>query len=414
MDLLLTGASGFIGAHVADELARRGLQVRAFCRSEPPPWACVSEWVRGDVTDGPALARAVRGCEAIIHAAALYSYSRQDAPAMEAVNVGGTRNVLEAAARGGIGRVLVTSISATCGPVPGRPAKEDDNPPRWELRVPYKRTKLAAERLALKAGAVCVNPTTVVGAGDRSPTPSGKMIRDLVEGRIGGHMRGGGLRSSSRGRRRRPGHRSRAPAFGHRLQGDPGGSGQIAQAPTSAGDQQDRCPDWQLQRRAGLTEWWRLSEPWVDQRADRGRLAGPRYPFNLPDGLRPGEQVQVDPGMGPVVQPGRVGDRGAHRNCQPAERPELSQGGAQHRILDYHYVGPGLRDRAPQPAPAEGRHREVGGLAGRGQLEEHPVGQLVAPADPVQVDPPRCRRTSQGRERRPCPYHHAWCSSITP
>jgi len=191
--VLLTGASGFIGAHVADELARLGAQVRAFCRSEPPPGARVAEWVRGDVTDGAAVARAVRGCEAVVHTAALYSYWRADGPAMEAVNVGGTRNVLEAAARGGIGRVLVTSSSATCGPVAGRPATERDSPPRWELRVPYKRTKLAAERLALSAGAACVNPTTVVGAGDRTPTPSGKMIRDLVEGRIGGYTRGAGL-----------------------------------------------------------------------------------------------------------------------------------------------------------------------------------------------------------------------------
>jgi dihydroflavonol-4-reductase len=189
----LTGASGFIGAHVADELARLGAQVRAFCRTEPPPWARVAEWVCGDVTDGPTLDRAVRGCEAVVHTAALYSYSRADASTMEAVNVEGTRNVLEAGARCGIGRVLVTSSSATCGPVPGRPATERDDPPHWELRVPYKRTKLAAERLALSAGAACVNPTTVVGAGDRAPTPSGKMIRDLVEGRIGGYMRGGGL-----------------------------------------------------------------------------------------------------------------------------------------------------------------------------------------------------------------------------
>lgn len=193
MDLLLTGASGFIGAHVADELARRGATVRAFCRSEPPPGARVADWVCGDVTDGPALARATRGCQAVVHAAALYSYSRADAPAMGAVNVEGTRNVLEAASRAGIGRVLVTSTSATCGPVPGRPADEGDHPPRWELRVPYKRTKIEAERLALEAGATCVNPTTVVGAGDRNPTPSGKMIRDLVEGRITGYMRGHGL-----------------------------------------------------------------------------------------------------------------------------------------------------------------------------------------------------------------------------
>ena len=193
MQVLLTGASGFIGAHVADELASRGAQVRAFCRSEPPPGARVAEWICGDVTDAAAVARAVRGCEAVIHAAALYSYSRADARAMEAVNVDGTRNVLAAASRGGIARILVTSTSATCGPVHGRPATERDDPPRWELRVAYKQTKIAAERLALSTGAACVNPTTVVGAGDRSPTPSGKMIRDLVEGRIGAYTRAGGL-----------------------------------------------------------------------------------------------------------------------------------------------------------------------------------------------------------------------------
>jgi dihydroflavonol-4-reductase len=167
--------------------------VRAFCRSEPPPGARVAEWVRGDITDCAGVARAARGCEAVVHTAALYSYAHADATAMEAVNVQGTRNVLEAAARAGVGRVLVTSSSATCGPVAGRPATERDSPPRWELRVPYKRTKLAAERLALSAGAACVNPTTVVGAGDRLPTPSGKMIRDLVEGRISGFLRGAGL-----------------------------------------------------------------------------------------------------------------------------------------------------------------------------------------------------------------------------
>jgi nucleoside-diphosphate-sugar epimerase len=120
--VLLTGASGFIGAHVADELARLGAQVRAFCRSEPPPGARVDEWLPGDVTDGLAVAHAARGCEAVVHTAALYSYSRTDGPAMEAVNVEGTRNVLEAAARAAVGRVLVTSSSATCGPVAGRPA----------------------------------------------------------------------------------------------------------------------------------------------------------------------------------------------------------------------------------------------------------------------------------------------------
>jgi dihydroflavonol-4-reductase len=189
LKVLLTGASGFIGAHVATELQRSGAVVRGFSRTEAP----LEDWVKGDVTDLDALTRACEGCDAIVHAAALYSYSRADAARMQAVNVDGTSNVLQAAARWSVGRVLVTSSSATCGPVPGRPATERDSPPDWELKVPYKRTKLASERLAVDAGAICVNPTTVVGPGDLKPTPSGKMVRDLVEGRIRAYLRGAGI-----------------------------------------------------------------------------------------------------------------------------------------------------------------------------------------------------------------------------
>jgi dihydroflavonol-4-reductase len=198
MKILLTGASGFIGAHVAAELTRRGAQVRAFCRSEPPPEASVSDWATGDVRELDALKRAAAGCEAVVHTAAEYSYDRSEAQAMYDTNVVGTRNVIEAATEARIRRLLVTSSSATCGPVPGRPATEHDQPPAWELDVPYKRTKLLAERLALQAvgrgiEVVCVNPTTVVGPRDRKPTPSGKMIRDLVHGRIIGYVRGAGI-----------------------------------------------------------------------------------------------------------------------------------------------------------------------------------------------------------------------------
>lgn len=198
MRVLLTGASGFIGAHVAAELAREGAEVRAFCRREPPPEAMVGEWVPGDVRDAQALLRASAGCEAVVHTAALYSYARNEAQLMEAVNIQGARNVLQAATLAGARRVLVTSSSATCGPVRGRPATERDAPPAWELRVPYKHTKLAAERIALGGASdglevVSVNPTTVLGSGDRQPTPSGKMVRDLVEGRIGGYLRKAGI-----------------------------------------------------------------------------------------------------------------------------------------------------------------------------------------------------------------------------
>lgn len=198
MRALVTGASGFIGAHVARALATDGAEVRAFGRCCPPPEAGDVEHVRGDVRDPRALARAIAGCDAVFHLAAAYSYSRRDARRMEQVNVEGTRLVLDAAARAGVRRVVLTSSSATCGPVAGRAATEADGPPEWELVVPYKRTKLAAERAALAAAAdaldvVVVNPTSVVGPGDRRPTPTGRMVADVVRGRIGAYIPRAGL-----------------------------------------------------------------------------------------------------------------------------------------------------------------------------------------------------------------------------
>ena len=147
------------------------------------------DWV--DLLDSDRLHRAVEGCEAVFHVAALYSFTAPTRE-LEAVNVEGTRNVLEAARRVGA-RLVHTSTCATCGPVAGRPATEDDRPPAWELVVPYKRTKLEAERLALAAGAIVVNPTTPVGAGGRRPTPTGAMVRGVARGGIRGFVPTTGL-----------------------------------------------------------------------------------------------------------------------------------------------------------------------------------------------------------------------------
>jgi dihydroflavonol-4-reductase len=173
----VSGATGFVGSHVARELREQGAEVRD---------------ERVDLLDGAGLERVVDGCDAVIHVAALYSY---DAPAaeLERVNVEGTRTLLTAALDKGVHRFLLTSTAGTCGPVPGAIATEDDEPPEWELTVPYKRTKLEAERLSLAVGAVVVNPTTPVGEGDLKPTPTGQMIEDVATGRIRGYVGTTGL-----------------------------------------------------------------------------------------------------------------------------------------------------------------------------------------------------------------------------
>ncbi len=190
MKALVTGAAGFIGSHVAAALAASGAQVRAFDHQTPADLPDGAEFVQGDLLDRGAVGRAVSGCDAVFHLAALYSYARADAEAMERVNVEGTRVVLEASR--GL-RVVHTASCATCGPVAGRAATESDAPAQWELRVPYKRTKIAGERLALAAAAagadvVIVNPTTPVGPGDRRPTPTGRMVADVAGGRARAYL----------------------------------------------------------------------------------------------------------------------------------------------------------------------------------------------------------------------------------
>lgn len=182
MRVYVTGGSGFVGSHVVRELAAAGADVCA---------------ERIDLLDRDELVRAMRGCDAVLHVAALYSYA---APAreLERVNVAGTRSVLEAAAAARVRRLVHTSTAGTCGPVAGRAATEEDAPPPWELRVPYKRTKLEAERLVLAAArdgleTIVLNPTTPVGEGDRKPTPTGAMIAGVARGRIRGYVATTGL-----------------------------------------------------------------------------------------------------------------------------------------------------------------------------------------------------------------------------
>jgi dihydroflavonol-4-reductase len=177
VQVYVTGAGGFVGHHVVRALRERGADVRD---------------ERIDLFDAAGLTEALRGCDALVHVAALYSYEA-DEPLLARVNIEGTRSVLAAAARAGVPRIVHTSTAGACGPVAGRAATEQDEPPVWELSVPYKRTKVEAERLALAAGAIVVNPTTPVAEGDRRPTPTGRMVAGVARGRLRGYVPTTGL-----------------------------------------------------------------------------------------------------------------------------------------------------------------------------------------------------------------------------
>ncbi len=197
MRALVTGAAGFIGLHVVDALVDCGAEVLAFDRAlqstGPSPFPDAVELFAGDVLDADAVRQAVAGADAVFHLAGVYSYARDDGALMQAVNVEGTRIVLEAAARGRRRRIVHTSTCATCGPIRGRAADERDLPPRSQMSIAYKRTKMQGEQLAIRAArdgldVVIVNPTVPVGPGDLRPTPTGKMVADVAHGRARAYL----------------------------------------------------------------------------------------------------------------------------------------------------------------------------------------------------------------------------------
>ncbi len=192
--MLLTGGTGFVGGAVLRALVEAGYPVRALARdpSRLPSGAPV-EVVICDLTDRTGIEAASRGCRAIVHCAADYRLwlPRGQLAAMVAVNVGGTANLLAAARVRGVARMVHCSTVGTLAfERSGRVLTEADRAKTAaQLAGPYKRTKWAAERLALEASGdglevVVVQPSTPVGAGDRRPTPTGAVIRDCLAGRL--------------------------------------------------------------------------------------------------------------------------------------------------------------------------------------------------------------------------------------
>lgn len=212
---LITGGTGFIGRHVVRRLARMGTSVRVLARRADSARRLFAqhagsvEVVEGDLRNAAHVARAAAGVDCIYHIGGLYGFGPAVARDADAINVEGTRHVLEAALHHGTPRVLHVSTAGVLRPPhrpniapgsdPGDPCHHDkdgarlmterDFPPQPAWGERYKRSKWTAERLALDYAArglpvVIASPTCPIGAEDESPTPTGRILADFLAGRF--------------------------------------------------------------------------------------------------------------------------------------------------------------------------------------------------------------------------------------
>jgi dihydroflavonol-4-reductase len=186
----VTGATGFLGSHVARVLADQGANLRLLVRSTSNLRnleGLKAETATGDLRDAASLEKAMAGCDAVFHVAADYRLWLRDPAEMYRSNVAGTRAILEAARKNNVQRVVYTSSVATVGFTSnGQPADEDSPVSIADMIGHYKRSKFMAEQLALEAGrggmhVVTVNPTTPIGEQDVKPTPTGRIVVDFLK-----------------------------------------------------------------------------------------------------------------------------------------------------------------------------------------------------------------------------------------
>jgi len=193
MTTLVTGASGFLGSHVARLLTERGEKVRLLLRSTSQTKLIDGlpvERVDGDLRNPSSLDRALSGVRTVYHVAADYRLWARDPREIYESNVQGTRNLLDAAGRAQVEKFVYTSTVGTVAvPREGTLPDETVDSSLDEMIGDYKRSKWLAEqeaKRAAKAGlpVVIVNPTTPVGPGDAKPTPTGRIIVDFLSGRM--------------------------------------------------------------------------------------------------------------------------------------------------------------------------------------------------------------------------------------
>lgn len=189
MRIFLTGATGFVGSHVALALHAAGAELVLLTRNTSRTEHLLglnAELILGDLRQPENLRSALSGCDALIHVAADYRLWVRDPEAMYAANVEGTRTLLRLAREAGVGRVVYTSSVATMGFRSDGAIVDEDSPVSLARMIGhYKRSKFMAEQLAIEAARsgqqiVILNPTTPIGANDAKPTPTGRIVVDFL------------------------------------------------------------------------------------------------------------------------------------------------------------------------------------------------------------------------------------------
>jgi dihydroflavonol-4-reductase len=189
MNVFLTGATGFVGSHVARCYADSGANLRLLTRSSSNLASIeglAAEVVVGDLRHPESLRAAMAGCEAVVHVAADYRLWVRDPKQMYAANVEGTRELLRLARETGVRRVIYTSSVATMGFKMDGTIVDEATPVGLDDMIGhYKRSKFLGEQEAIAAAragqqVLILNPTTPIGAADRKPTPTGQIVVDFL------------------------------------------------------------------------------------------------------------------------------------------------------------------------------------------------------------------------------------------
>ena len=190
MKCFVTGATGFLGSHVARQLLSNGAELRLLVRATSRTENIAdlpADRVVGDLRDVESLRRGMSGCEVVFHVAADYRLWSRDGRELYQSNVDGTRNILQAARDSSVRRVVYTSSVATMGFGNNGSLTDERTPVSLANMIgDYKRSKFMAEQLVIEAArggqdVVIVNPTTPIGERDIKPTPTGRIVVDFLK-----------------------------------------------------------------------------------------------------------------------------------------------------------------------------------------------------------------------------------------